>query len=1015
MTEGKLLIYHPNGVVADKLGVGLKGIGYNIETAVDIKSLKKTVSEHQPHVPLGGAHLDDKAKNIITSLNEQAENDLSVIAISEDPSLKLNDRIEAYNCGVNDFISLRDNMVELKSKILFQKGALEEKDRDFKAKRRLEKLTETNYNLILSQGLENLFEVAIEHLEVSYPVCFLVFSIFNRTNSDFDFIKIISAKDADKIKTDQISNNALWRDYLLASSNRNSGVIKKPELLEHLQKLGIESQKLYDFPMVYKGALLGRLVLACGKDQEMYEDEIDSLQAFTQVLAHRVREVRRFYGLEKQSAKSPQSAINYFQRPSEDQIIQSLCVELNKSLQADMCLYMNYNEGFRFLSPKYLFKGEDEENVLDTDKPPVLMLNDYPAFEKLLTLQKHKLVDLTKDEDQAQYKHLPGINSLPISNLAVYHLAVSGKIRGFLLLGRETIVKKYTTSELQTSDGLMKSASKALEESEILKQAKLTVKQLERIFDLGTELTLDASVDKILIKICTAIRRTLGWNVVILDKKNDFDDNFYTVSVMGIKDTDFQALIKNKEYPPFKERLENSIPISHSYFYDHTRTTGSDNEPLIGEWNDNDWVYVPISSRGKLLGMITLNDPVERRKPAEDRIRSLEFFANQSAVVIENTELFERLKSSELRYRLLAETMTMGLVTCNTTGKILYVNNSLVKILNYDIKDELLDKSIYNLCSENSKHKLEKEVLRTMSDKGEIDGKNEEIIGLEIELVDKDKEPLPFMIYTSPFYQHNKRIGFFAVLSDLRNQKKIERMRADFNSMIVHDLRSPLNIIQGYVDIVRTGVVGDINDEQIELLTIAKENVFKLLKLIDSFLTASKLEAGHLTIEPEINSINSLIETLNQHYQVLAKEKKINLTMDLDSHIPLQPFDKFRMEQVLRNYLSNAIKFTPPEGTITISSKLLKKKIDKNGDFDLFVQVSVTDTGVGISKEEMGKVFNKYEQTEAGKDASLKGTGLGLAICREIIELHKGEVWVKSNLHEGSTFGFTIPIENIDI
>ena len=199
------------------------------------------------------------------------------------------------------------------------------------------------------------------------------------------------------------------------------------------------------------------------------------------------------------------------------------------------------------------------------------------------------------------------------------------------------------------------------------------------------------------------------------------------------------------------------------------------------------------------------------------------------------------------------------------------------------------------------------------------------------------------------------------------------------------------------------------------MLTIAKDNVFKLLKLIDSFLTASKLEAGHLTIERETSSLNSLVEMVFEQSQVLVKEKNLVLEKNLDEHIPLMAFDKFRMEQVIRNYLSNAIKFTPPEGKISISTKLLKEKNDKNDDFNLFVQVAVSDTGVGISKEELGKVFNKYEQTEAGKDASLKGTGLGLAICREIIELHSGEVWVKSKLQDGSTFGFTLPIETIDI
>jgi signal transduction histidine kinase len=113
--------------------------------------------------------------------------------------------------------------------------------------------------------------------------------------------------------------------------------------------------------------------------------------------------------------------------------------------------------------------------------------------------------------------------------------------------------------------------------------------------------------------------------------------------------------------------------------------------------------------------------------------------------------------------------------------------------------------------------------------------------------------------------------------------------------------------------------------------------------------------------------------------------------------------------------LSNALKFTPPEGTITLTTKLKKQKSPGTNDIQMFADVIVKDTGVGIAKEELDKVFNKYEQTEAGKDASLKGTGLGLAICREIVELHNGNVWVESVYHKGSSFGFSLPIQAVKI
>jgi PAS domain S-box-containing protein len=504
--------------------------------------------------------------------------------------------------------------------------------------------------------------------------------------------------------------------------------------------------------------------------------------------------------------------------------------------------------------------------------------------------------------------------------------------------------------------------------------------------------------------------------------KDRYEKQFKMISLLGLKDADHQRYIKSEKYPPFESRLEKSFKISNSFFFDHLLSSRTDLESArkefltrIGsEWNDKDWLYVPIESRGKLLGMISLNDPVDRVKPTEDRVRSIEYFGNQAAVAMENTQLFESLKSSQLRYRLLAETMTMGLVTCNFNGKIIYVNQSLMTTLKYKSTDDLLGKSIYYFCGSTSTQKLEEESINILKTEKQVN-LSETSHGLEIELVASDGESIPFNMYVSPYFEQNKKIGFFGVLSDLRNQKKLERMKADFNSMIVHDLRSPLNIIQGYVDIVRTQVIGKISDEQADLLTIAKENVYKVLKLIDNFLIASKIEVGRFEIETEINSVNSLIETLFEHYKILANKKQINLEIDLDQNLPLLNFDKFRIEQVLTNFLSNAIKFTPEDGKIKITSKLIQEKNEISGEINLSAKVSVIDSGVGIPDSEINKIFNKYEQTEAGKNASLKGTGLGLAISREIIQLHHGNVGVYSKINEGSTFYFSLPIKPVVI
>jgi PAS domain S-box-containing protein len=395
----------------------------------------------------------------------------------------------------------------------------------------------------------------------------------------------------------------------------------------------------------------------------------------------------------------------------------------------------------------------------------------------------------------------------------------------------------------------------------------------------------------------------------------------------------------------------------------------------------------------------------------------LEYFANQAAVVLENASLYENLKSSEIKYRLLAETMIMGLVTCNASGKIIYINKSLADMLNYKESKNLINQNIFDLCSDKTRSELENNILKLVKQK-KGDSEQEAQSGdesIEIELLTNDNDYIPFKIYLTNYYQQSKKVGFLGVLSDLRPQRKLERLKADFNSMIVHDLRSPLNIIQGYVDIVRNQVVGKISEEQAELLFIAKDNVDKVLKLIDNFLIASKMEAGKFNLSLETHSLNTLIESVYEHHLVLAQNKNIKTGINLDQNISLLQFDKMRIEQVLSNYISNAIKFTNANGKIEIASKLRKELNELTGEASLAVHVSVEDTGTGIPFDEQDKVFNKYEQTEAGKDASLKGTGLGLTICKEIISLHKGKVWLESTPNKGSTFYFSLPITPLKI
>jgi PAS domain S-box-containing protein len=1024
MQDIKILILHKNNHILEKLSQSLRNSGYSVIVANNVETSFNLALSLKPELILWGDILSARNKEIIQKLKASEFGEEHSIIVMAD-NIEIFDRIEAEKYGVDDFCSVTSDYSELKSRIHFHINHMRQIRFHKIRSRKYDNLFKINHNIMLCQDIFSLCEVMNEFLLKYYNMNFIISAVYNASSDNFDYFNIITPDKNKRIDIEEVKVHKIWRNYFFKNNVKlDCEQITDRELLNYIHDFNLNYGPIFQFPIYSAGKSLGVLLISLAKEIHIDSEGKQILQTLIQSIALRIQEIRRMNSKNRESGVENIVIRDLFSKLSEDETLAYLSKNLIKIIGAEQCIYMNYNEGFRFLSPKFLYKSDTDENLLDLERPLVLLIKDFPTFEGLLNSRKPLLIESLQNESYQDLKNLPTIKESKFKNIIIFPLWYTNTIQGFFILGNINILKKYTDKEIYECEQFIQNATTILEENHVLKQANHTIKQLDRIFELATDLTLDSPLSNIFKKITTAIRRTLGWNVVILDKKIDYNDHFETINVLGMKEVDYQKYIKENNYPPFKNRLDSCFHINRSYFYDHIRSKLSNHEKAtkefamcIGtEWNDNDWIYVPIESRGKLLGMISVNDPVDRRRPDKERIKSIEYFANQAAMVMENFALFESLKSSESKYRMLAETMTMGLVTCDFSGKIIYINQSLVNLLKYSSRERLLNKKIYNICESGSVHKLEKKIVTLIKDVNKAkEESNDSDKGIEIDLIAFDGEKIPFMMYVSPYLQENMKLGFLGVLADLRAQKKLENMKADFNSMIVHDLRSPLNIIQGYTDIVRGQLIDRLTIEQEDLLNIAKENVNKVLKLVDNFLISAKLESGQFQVEPEINSINALIESVFEHQKIIAKEKNINLIKDLDQNIPLIYFDRFRIEQVLNNIVNNAIKFSPINGTVSIKNKLKKKKNEIDGRTEMYVEISVSDTGVGIPKEELEKVFNKYQQTEAGKNASLKGTGLGLAICREIIELHKGEIWVESEINKGSTFYFILPIQAVKL
>lgn len=229
-------------------------------------------------------------------------------------------------------------------------------------------------------------------------------------------------------------------------------------------------------------------------------------------------------------------------------------------------------------------------------------------------------------------------------------------------------------------------------------------------------------------------------------------------------------------------------------------------------------------------------------------------------------------------------------------------------------------------------------------------------------------------------------------------RSKLEKLKDEFVSTVSHELITPLTIMKGGVDNLKLGVAGPLNPRQQEILNGVLKNVDRLAKILKDILDLSRLEIGHLRINRVQVNPKSLIEEVVAIFQNELKDKKIAIEQNVNCSTMLA--DQGSINQVLTNLLSNALHYARSKISLTA------EKVDGS------ICISIMDDGIGISKEDQGKLFNKFQQINRQEGGQgYKGTGLGLAICKEIIDLHKGKIWVESDLGQGAKFSFSIPLE----
>jgi two-component system sensor histidine kinase ResE len=325
--------------------------------------------------------------------------------------------------------------------------------------------------------------------------------------------------------------------------------------------------------------------------------------------------------------------------------------------------------------------------------------------------------------------------------------------------------------------------------------------------------------------------------------------------------------------------------------------------------------------------------------------------------------------------------MVDGVMTFDNTGRMIVTNppaDELMKAWKYEQNEggrEGLPPSMKSILEQVLKH--QKEVVADVIIQGRI-----------------------YAVVMAPLYDDQQVRGAVAVLRDMTQERRLDKLRKDFLANVSHELRTPLVMLQGYSEAI-VDDVAQSEEEKKELAQIIYDESLRMSRLVNELLDLGRMEAGHIQLEIQSGNLLQLEDKIIRKFNGVAKEQGIHLQMDWQAEDGVFQFDADRMEQVLTNLIDNAIRHTGEGGTITL------RTLFKDGTYT----IEIEDTGSGIPAEDLPFVFERFYKADKARTRGRAGTGLGLSIVKNIVEGHQGTIGVRSKLGEGTTFSIQLPVQ----
>jgi PAS domain S-box-containing protein len=623
---------------------------------------------------------------------------------------------------------------------------------------------------------------------------------------------------------------------------------------------------------------------------------------------------------------------------------------------------------------------------------------------------------------------LKEIEAEPSGELAQSWLGVpmvaAGRVVGVMAVQSYEGAGTFDNEHLDLLFTIANQAVIAIENARLFEEARQRTTQLEAIAELGQHITSILALDKLLSQVVELIQHILGYyhvHVFLVDEASK-EAIFRAGSGEAGRLIEEQGGVRLKvgEQGIIGWVADAGLPLLVNDVSQEPQYVPHDALP-----DTRSELAVPLKIGQRVIGILDVQSKELNAFDLDD-VAILQALGDQVSIAINNARLFKALeehkatleervreRTEELasalhhqeieadKTKAIVESIADGVIVFDANNKVIMINPTAELMLNLPVPI-VLGRDMRDLIVEADKAFDREATLTVLTVLSALVGSRERL---------EAGEPLTqtrFQIgertiaasFTSVALTDEGPLNVVAVFRDITKEAEIDRMKSEFLSMAAHELRAPMTSIKGYSDMLLMGLAGEQNERQKQFLDTIKANVDRVLEMVNEFSEISRLETGALKLDAEPLHMHDLVSEVITSLQPQIEAKEINLTVEVPPELPKVWGDHTRVIQILTNLITNAYKYTPEKGQITISTQWI----------DDSVQVDVADTGIGISPQDQEKLFTRFFRADHPEIRRVAGTGLGLSITKSIVEMHGGQIWVESQLGEGSIFSFTLPL-----